>query len=238
MGDGACARPCRRPGRRWADSADAEVPGAGKTIAAPARSAAAITSPSRMLPPGWITAVAPAWSAASSPSANGKKASRRPRCRRCRARPRRPRARDPRPPCAWQSRRCPAGSSARPDADRGAVPANTIAFDLTCAQTRRQAQVRDLGRGRAARSRLSAPDRRCSQHPAPAPGDRPRPSAEQLIRGRRQGAGQQQPQVRLGGQQSARVRLGVRRDHHLGEQPGDLLGGRRVQGAVERTMPP
>ena len=41
----------------------------------PAASAAAITSASRIEPPGWITAVAPAATAASSPSANGKNAS-------------------------------------------------------------------------------------------------------------------------------------------------------------------
>ena len=41
----------------------------------PASSAAAITSSSRIEPPGWITAVAPASTAWSRPSANGKKAS-------------------------------------------------------------------------------------------------------------------------------------------------------------------
>ena len=46
-----------------------------KTIASPASFAAAMTSSSRIDPPGWITAVAPASAAASSPSANGKKAS-------------------------------------------------------------------------------------------------------------------------------------------------------------------
>ena len=45
------------------------------SIASPASSAAAITSSSRIEPPGWITAVAPASTAASSPSAKGKKAS-------------------------------------------------------------------------------------------------------------------------------------------------------------------
>ena len=45
-----------------------------KTIASPALSAAAITSLSRIDPPGWITAVTPAAAAASSPSAKGKKA--------------------------------------------------------------------------------------------------------------------------------------------------------------------
>ena len=45
------------------------------SIARPASSAAAITSSSRIEPPGWITAVAPASAAASSPSAKGKKAS-------------------------------------------------------------------------------------------------------------------------------------------------------------------
>ena len=46
-----------------------------KTMAMPCSSAAAITSSSRIEPPGWITAVAPASTAASSPSAKGKKAS-------------------------------------------------------------------------------------------------------------------------------------------------------------------
>ena len=45
------------------------------TMAMPALSAAAITSPSRIEPPGWMTAVAPAAMAASRPSANGKNAS-------------------------------------------------------------------------------------------------------------------------------------------------------------------
>ena len=45
------------------------------SIASPASSAAAITSSSRIDPPGWMTAVAPASAAASRPSANGKKAS-------------------------------------------------------------------------------------------------------------------------------------------------------------------
>jgi len=45
------------------------------TIASPASSAAAMTSSSRIDPPGWITAVAPASTAASNPSAKGKKAS-------------------------------------------------------------------------------------------------------------------------------------------------------------------
>ena len=44
-------------------------------MARPLSSAAAITSSSRIEPPGWMTAVAPASAAASSPSANGKKAS-------------------------------------------------------------------------------------------------------------------------------------------------------------------
>ena len=45
------------------------------SIARPASSAARITSSSRIEPPGWITAVAPASTAASSPSAKGKNAS-------------------------------------------------------------------------------------------------------------------------------------------------------------------
>ena len=46
-----------------------------KTMARPRRSAAAMTSASRTEPPGWITAVAPALAASSTPSGNGKKAS-------------------------------------------------------------------------------------------------------------------------------------------------------------------
>jgi ABC-2 type transport system ATP-binding protein len=46
-----------------------------KTIANPCSSAAAMTSASRTDPPGWTTAVAPAFASASSPSRNGKKAS-------------------------------------------------------------------------------------------------------------------------------------------------------------------
>ena len=45
------------------------------TIATPAALHASITSGSRREPPGWITAVTPASIAASTPSANGKKAS-------------------------------------------------------------------------------------------------------------------------------------------------------------------
>ena len=46
-----------------------------KTMAMPASSAAAITSASRIEPPGWITAVTPASAATIRPSAKGKKAS-------------------------------------------------------------------------------------------------------------------------------------------------------------------
>ena len=46
-----------------------------KTMARPRSSAAAITSSSRIEPPGWMTAVAPASAAAIKPSAKGKNAS-------------------------------------------------------------------------------------------------------------------------------------------------------------------
>ena len=46
-----------------------------KTMAMPCSSAAAMTSSSRIEPPGWITAVAPASTAESRPSAKGKNAS-------------------------------------------------------------------------------------------------------------------------------------------------------------------
>ena len=42
-----------------------------KTIASPARSAAAITASSRTEPPGWMAAVTPAAIAVSKPSGNG-----------------------------------------------------------------------------------------------------------------------------------------------------------------------
>src|SRR5882672_3623442 len=45
------------------------------TMASPSSSAAAITSSSRTLPPGWITAFAPARATTSTPSRNGKNAS-------------------------------------------------------------------------------------------------------------------------------------------------------------------
>ncbi len=45
------------------------------TMASPASSAASITSASRIAPPGWITAVAPASAIACNPSGKGKKAS-------------------------------------------------------------------------------------------------------------------------------------------------------------------
>ena len=44
-------------------------------MAIPASSAAAVTSASRLLPPGWTTAVTPALARTSSPSRKGKKAS-------------------------------------------------------------------------------------------------------------------------------------------------------------------
>ena len=46
-----------------------------KTIAMPRSLAAAMTSSSRMLPPGWITATAPLSATTSRPSRNGKNAS-------------------------------------------------------------------------------------------------------------------------------------------------------------------
>ena len=45
------------------------------TMAMPCSSAAAMTSSSRTLPPGWITQVAPAATTTSRPSRNGKNAS-------------------------------------------------------------------------------------------------------------------------------------------------------------------
>ena len=52
-----------------------EVAALREDHATPAASQASITSASRLEPPGWITAVAPASIAACGPSANGKKAS-------------------------------------------------------------------------------------------------------------------------------------------------------------------
>ena len=52
-----------------------EMPHAGEHHRDACSSAASITSSSRIEPPGWITAVAPASIATSRPSANGKNAS-------------------------------------------------------------------------------------------------------------------------------------------------------------------
>ena len=75
---GAQCRKCRRP---------------VNTIAMPCSSAAAMTSSSRLLPPGWTTAVTPAAASTSRPSRNGKKASEpatEPASRRARLRDREP----------------------------------------------------------------------------------------------------------------------------------------------------
>src|SRR3954466_4051735 len=98
-----------------------------KTIATPAASAAATTSPSRLDPPGWTIALTPASIASAGPSANGKNASD------ARTAPRRSGT------CAFSTARrtestrliCPA-----PIPTVAPPRASTIAFERTCLQTR------------------------------------------------------------------------------------------------------
>ena len=69
---GGRTSPGRRPGRaQWRKWRSPPA----MTIAIPASSAAAITSSSRIDPPGWTTAATPASASTSSPSGKGKKAS-------------------------------------------------------------------------------------------------------------------------------------------------------------------
>ena len=103
-----------------------------KTIVTPASSQASITSSSRFEPPGWITAVAPAWIASSGPSAKGKKASE--------ATASRPAGRGVLAAGVAalldrEADRVDAAHLAGADADVAPSLAITIAFERTCRQT-------------------------------------------------------------------------------------------------------
>ena len=203
-------------------------------MAMPCSSAAAITSSSRIEPPGWITAVAPASIAEINPSAKGKKAPTRPPSLGQRFR---------------QARRlCGILGLARSDA-RGIDPAHLAGAD---AHRRPVLGIDDgvglhmlgdgEGKGRSASSaargralghdlqvQISRP-RRCR---ATAPACRPRPLHHRPGDARvRQAAGEQQAQVLLAGDDRLRLGRRIRRDDHLGENLDDL----RRRFGIERAV--
>ena len=168
------------------------------TIATPAASAAAITSASRIEPPGSITAVAPASIADNRPSANGKEGvGRDRRALGARLRPARGRRR-----VQGLPRRNPRGIDPRhlPRADAGRRAIlhvdDRVRLDVL-GDPPGHAQVRHLLAPSApAWSRPSAQSRRARRYPGPAPEARPRPSgrsasshADQASRRRSSGAG-------------------------------------------------
>ena len=161
------------------------------TIAIPAASAAAMTSASRIEPPGWMTAVAPASIAATSPSAKGKKASeatteplrarRRPAgsARRVLGLARGDRARNRRATSAPRRRRRSA-PSLRVD-DR-------VRFDVL-ADPPGEGEIGHLGRGRRALGDdLRASRDRARRRRGPAPAGRRRPSARSAVGARGSGS--------------------------------------------------
>ena len=104
-----------------------EVASPVKSIVAPAASAAAMTSASRCEPPGCTKAVTPA----PAQTSTARETDRR--------RPTRKQRRAPAPVRLWPLRggRCQRGSSVRHPCPRARDPrASTMAFDLTCRQTR------------------------------------------------------------------------------------------------------
>ena len=112
-----------------------------------------------------------------------------------------------------------------------------MAFDLTCLATlkanrrsasscsRRRALGDDLQIGRADDAVVARLHEQAARERAHHHAGRARIG---------QAAGRQQAQVLLGGKDRLGVGGGVGRDHHLGEDLGDLLGRRRVDRAVER----
>ena len=213
------------------------------TMARPASSAALITSSSRIEPPGWITAVAPASAAASRPSAKGKKASdatTEPLAR-VSAEPR-PSRRLGRLP-GGDARGIDAAHLAGADADRRAVPGvdDGVRLDvLGDAEGEEQVGHLALGR-RALASPPSVPCRRRRRCRAPAPGSRPRRCASTSPRRAR--IGQAAGHAAGAGSSCAatmrdRLVVGVRRDDHLGEDLDDLAAASASSRRFSATMPP
>src|SRR5829696_2786091 len=181
-------------------------------MAMPAAAAAAVTSGSRTLPPGWATARTPAAASASTPSGNGKKASL---------------------PAAAPWARSPALATAiRTESTRLCWPAptpttrpslaSTIAFDFTLAATdqarARSAAGLEVPAGRVVGTRVGLLGEQAAGHRANA-----QPA------GRAGRVGLDQPQRRLAGEHGQGLVVEAGGDHDLGEDAGDPLGGGRVQ---------
>ena len=214
-----------------------------KTIARPASSAAAITSSSRIEPPGWITAVAPASTAASRPSAKGKKASEATA---------EPIVRGSRP-AGFLGRvlRLPGGDAggfepvhlAGADPGGGAVLGidDGVRLDVLGDRPGEQA-VGQLALGRRALGHhlevVARRSGRCRAIWTSQP-----PAIDFSVRPGRAGSGSSPVSSRrrffFAAKTAARLLVGVGRDHHLGEDRGDRLGGRRASsGRLTATMPP
>ena len=174
-----------------------------------------------------MTASAPALAASSTPSRNGKKASEATTEPASGARALETAIRTESTRDIWPAPM----PSVRPSA------ANTMAFDLTCLQTRQaksrsrssaavgarlEATLRVGGGGRVAIARL---DQEAARHAAQLDGARRRRGA--ISRG-------QQAQVLLGRQQRQRLGRERRRDHALEEGLGQLAPELAVDGAVDR----
>ena len=200
-----------------------------KTMAMPCSLAAAMTSSSRIEPPGWMTSVAPAATAPSRPSGNGKKASRRVR-----------------------PAHGPAGGLLGGDAP--GVPAVLLAgADAHGLAVLHQhdgvgadpgAPAATPAPGRATRRRWGA----VGDHRPGRPVDAHRVGRlhEQAavdgphLRGPAApgGGGLEHPEVLLGRQHLQRAVLEARGDDHLGEHGGQRLGQRDRHGPFTATMPP
>ena len=207
------------------------------TMAMPASSAALITSSSRIEPPGWITAVAPASIATSKPSANGKNASE------ATTEPLVSGSASPLPCAASSALRAAmraavdAAHLAGADADGGAILGVDDGVRLhVLGDAEGETQIGKLGVGRRAlRHDLQrhvvdhGVVARLHQHAA---GDR----LERHAAGARigQAAGEQQAQVLLRRDDRDRFLAGVGRDDHLGENLGDGARGFGIERAVER----
>ena len=186
-----------------------------------------MTSSSRTEPPGWMTATAPAATAASSPSRNGKKASD------AQAVPLRPLA----GPASGQLGRLDAAHLPGPHADRDAGPwrARSRSTSRAWRRPRRSA-------GRATALRWAGPSSR-PWRPRQSSGgsdDWSRNPPATLRRsnvGDVHRVGSQDPQVLLLRQDLESIVVVSRGDDDLGEDLGDRLSGREVAGRVQSDDP-
>ena len=197
------------------------------TIAIPSRSAAAITSSSRVEPPGWATAVAPACAAASIPSGNGKNASL--------ANTESVRSRPTRFAFATDCRIASTREVAPPpSASVRSVLPKTTALLLTCfatlqlkasARSSSSVGLRRVAVGHEAISSI-ARSGFLNQHTAKDA------FPIQLTRVDPVRVEPQQPAILLLGQAFERFCAEIRSDEYLGEDLVHLLGEREVEGAV------